>query len=295
MSTIANLANSYATPGLVGDVTPYTPTFQVTDTQNFGQIFATELSNMQAHTGQPVTVDSIISELESLGASITVRAVPNNSEAAISNAEIVAGHGSWDSVTIAPNILEQMANDADARQKYTDKVRWFLEYKVPATLAHRPLSGGRLTGISMTIHEDGTVTYVVFGKAPHEIDGYDGEERYFEPPNSAYVSQRERTTDNYTQISANLDNQNHFAASHVAGLAMQLEIAKLSRYHTLPLSTKTMPEDVVLENSPITADIPVMADTPVQLSYESHKLPHNKIANAMLSDTVARMYQRSIK
>ena len=41
----------------------------------------------------------------------------------------------------------------------------------PDLLGRTPIHGGRVTNVTMTIHPDGTVTYVIFGQAPHEIDG----------------------------------------------------------------------------------------------------------------------------
>lgn len=137
--------------------------------QNFGQV----LSNAMA-VEKPRTTEAVVSDLESLGVRVTVRAVPNNSEATISHAQTVGG--GFNSVTIAPNIIQQMADDDGVRQKYTDKILWWQNTYLPSILSTTPIHGGRFTSMTKTIHEDGTVTYVLFGQAPHEIDGeYDND------------------------------------------------------------------------------------------------------------------------
>ena len=121
----------------------------------------------------PVSVNCVISKIEAKGVSVTVRAVPNNREAVVANARNVSSQfGNSDSLTIAPNILERMVNDNDVRIYYFDAIRQW-QKDARELLNKIPIHGGRVTNVTMTIHPDGTVTYVIFGQAPHEIDGED--------------------------------------------------------------------------------------------------------------------------
>ena len=287
------IANSYTVPSVLGDIIPYTPNFQATNTQKFGQIFAAELGNI----GGSVTTDSVISELESLGVSVTVRAVANNNKAVNRHVETVGG--GWNSVTIAPNILERMLNDADVRQKYIDKVREWQDVKIPDILSKPSLHGGRPTSMTMIIHEDGTVTYVLAGRSNNEIekngDSDEKEQIYLETSNYAY--RLEEQTDNNVYVSAineNVsfdDNKEHFIAPYVAGLVMQSEAVRINRPQAFPTNVNATSEFGVLETRAIT---PTTTDISVQLSEENHKLPY-KFANIMLSDSITRLYQRSLK
>ena len=111
--------------------------------------------------------------IKSMGLALTFRAVPNNHDAVIANARDVCGQfGGSNSLTIAPNILEKMANDSDVRNYYFDRIQQW-QRDVPDLLNRTPIHGGRVTNVTMTIHPDGTVSYVIFGQAPHEIDGED--------------------------------------------------------------------------------------------------------------------------
>ena len=99
--------------------------------------------------------NAVISELEALGVNVTVRAIPNNPEIMRSHANTVSSFGN---VTIAPNILEEMANDSETRQKYVSKIEsWLIRGEEHA--ARVSAMGGRSVHRSMVIHEDGSVTY----------------------------------------------------------------------------------------------------------------------------------------
>lgn len=103
-----------------------------------------------------VATNALVGELEALGVNVTVRAVPNNPEALRSHANTVSSFGS---VTIAPNILEEMANNSETRQKYVTKIEnWLMRGEEHA--AKISAMGGRNVHRSMVIHEDGSVTYI---------------------------------------------------------------------------------------------------------------------------------------
>ena len=106
---------------------------------------------LKAATG----TNAVINELQTLGVNVTVRAIPNNQEIMRSHANTVSSFGS---VTIAPNILEEMANDSETRQKYVNKIEsWLIRGEEHA--ARVSAMGGRSVHRSMVIHEDGSVTY----------------------------------------------------------------------------------------------------------------------------------------
>lgn len=61
-------------------------------------------------------------------------------------------------VAIAPNILEQMANDPEKAACYEKKIQEHFD-SLPATNAFLGAQNLRMTSSGVTIHEDGTVTY----------------------------------------------------------------------------------------------------------------------------------------
>jgi len=128
------------------------------EAHNMGQVNNLSVSPAQgfndvlkAATG----TNAVISEIEALGVNVTVRAVPNNPETMRSHANTISSFGN---VTIAPNILEEMANDSETRQKYVTKIEsWLIRGEEHA--ARVSAMGGRSVHRSMVIHEDGSVTY----------------------------------------------------------------------------------------------------------------------------------------
>lgn len=203
-NTIGAIQKHYEMPN-VGQIS----NSHVSPVQGFSEV-------LQAATG----VNNVISELEALGVHVTVRAVPNNHRAVVDNARTVGGDRTWNSVTIAPNIVQKMAEDDGIRQKYTDKILWWQNEYKPSILATTPIHGGRFTGMTKTIHEDGTVTYVLFGQAPHEINGTDDENN---------TVSESRTSDRTAANTAELHNyyesitviqDDYLAKSKIAGLTL---------------------------------------------------------------------------
>lgn len=100
------------------------------------------------------SMDAIISEIEKLGGVVTVKAVPNNPDIVRNLANSTGGHGN---IIIAPNILEDMANDAEIRQKYLGEINNWLSRKADHTAMLSAL-GMRSVYSFMVIHEDGSIT-----------------------------------------------------------------------------------------------------------------------------------------
>lgn len=69
-----------------------------------------------------------------------------------------AGTAGSGNVAIAPNILEQMANDPEKAAYYEKKIQEHFD-SLPATEAFLGARNLRMTSSGVTIHEDGTVTY----------------------------------------------------------------------------------------------------------------------------------------
>lgn len=101
------------------------------------------------------STDAVIAEMESLGVSVTVKAVPKDSEAMRRLANSAGGHGE---VYIAPNILENMANDPEIRQKYLGEISDWQNRRASHN-AMLSAMGMQSVHSSMVIHEDGSVTY----------------------------------------------------------------------------------------------------------------------------------------
>ncbi len=89
------------------------------------------------------------------GCPITVASVGKNQNSMDRFAGGTVGSGN---VAIAPNILEQMANDPEKAAYYEKKIQEHFD-SLPSTEAFLGAHNLRMTTSGVTIHEDGTVTY----------------------------------------------------------------------------------------------------------------------------------------
>ena len=81
-------------------------------------------------------------------------------------------------VAIAPNILEQMANDPEKATYYEKKISDYFNYGVPKTDAFMAMIGHRKTSEGLVIHEDGTVTHYLSGEeSPEKIAKFEAEQK----------------------------------------------------------------------------------------------------------------------
>ena len=81
-------------------------------------------------------------------------------------------------VAIAPNILEQMANDPEKAAYYEKKISDYFNYGVPKTDAFMAMIGHRKTSEGLVIHEDGTVTHYLSGEeSPEKIAKFEAEQK----------------------------------------------------------------------------------------------------------------------
>ena len=81
---------------------------------------------------------------------------------------IGAGTSGTGNVVIAPNILEQMANDPQKAAYYEGKIQHYYD-TLPACQAQLSLMGHEIHSSGIVIHPDGTVTHYVSGDLKPEV------------------------------------------------------------------------------------------------------------------------------
>lgn len=81
---------------------------------------------------------------------------------------IGAGTAGTGNVVIAPNILEQMANDPEKAAYYEKKIQDYFNRSLPQTVAFMAAIGHNITSSGVVIHADGTVTYYLSGEESPE-------------------------------------------------------------------------------------------------------------------------------
>lgn len=107
-------------------------------------------------TSSDNVVEAYKNSLQSkFGCLITVASVGKDQNSMDRFAGETAGSGN---VAIAPNILEQMANDPEKAAYYEKKIQEHFD-SLPATEAFLGAHNLKMTTSGVTIHEDGTVTY----------------------------------------------------------------------------------------------------------------------------------------
>ena len=114
------------------------------------------VSSLNKATSSDNVVEAYKNSLQSkFGCPITVTSVGKDQNSMDRFAGGTAGSGN---VAIAPNILEQMANDPEKATYYEKKIQEHFD-SLPATEAFFGAHNLRTTTSGVTIHEDGTVTY----------------------------------------------------------------------------------------------------------------------------------------
>lgn len=113
-------------------------------------------SSLNKATSSDNVVEAYKNSLQSkFGCPITVTSVGKDQNSMDRFAGGTVGSGN---VAIAPNILEQMANDPEKATYYEKKIQEHFD-SLPATEAFFGAHNLRTTTSGVTIHEDGTVTY----------------------------------------------------------------------------------------------------------------------------------------
>lgn len=99
------------------------------------------------------------------GAGVMVKSVGKDQRSFDSLGAGTAGTGN---VVIAPNILEQMANDPEKAAYYEGKIQYYFD-SLPRLQAQMSIMGHEIHSSGIVIHEDGTVTHYVSGDLKPEV------------------------------------------------------------------------------------------------------------------------------
>ena len=106
---------------------------------------------------EDVSNDALLNELErKFGVKINVQDV--NKSDIKRHAMNAVGNGN---VTIAANILEEMANDTRSKQLYEKKIQDYFD-SIPGCVKSMESSGFTVIATGVTVHPDGTTSYWVF-------------------------------------------------------------------------------------------------------------------------------------
>ena len=116
--------------------------------------FAEQLTST-AKTGEG-RVDAYKEYLKSKYGNVSFRSIPKDRK----TLEKVGKSMSGNDVIIAPNIVEQMANDPDKAAYYEKKIDYFFDVVIPRGNALCAARGLVFEPAGVVVHEDGTVTYI---------------------------------------------------------------------------------------------------------------------------------------
>lgn len=135
--------------------------------------FASSLQEVTASDDKVGSYKNYLSE--KFGVPIMVTSVGKDQKSMDNFAAGTVGSGN---VAIAPNILEQMANDPEKAAYYEKKISDYFNYGVPKTDAFMAMIGHRKTSEGLVIHEDGTVTHYLSGEeSPEKIAKFEAEQK----------------------------------------------------------------------------------------------------------------------
>ena len=119
------------------------------------------MDNLQKTEGANVSkVDAYTEALRSKYGNVMVMNVGSDQN---SMDNLGMGTSGYSNVVIAPNILEQMANDPEKAAYYEEKIQQHFD-SIPETEAFMAAMGHVTTSAGVVIHEDGSVTYYLSGE-----------------------------------------------------------------------------------------------------------------------------------
>ena len=124
--------------------------------------FAQQLTST-AETGE-ARVDAYKEYLKSKYGNVSFRNIPKDQK----SLEKVGKSMSGNDVIIAPNIVEQMANNPDKAAYYEKKIDYFFDVVIPRGNALCAARGLVFEPGGVVVHEDGTVTYICGCSDPPE-------------------------------------------------------------------------------------------------------------------------------
>lgn len=132
-------------------------------TQKAETAFAQQLQNT-AKTGS-AGVDAYTEYLKSKYGNVTVKSVGRDQNS-IDN--VGAGTAGTGNVVIAPNILEEMANNPEKAAYYERKIQNYFD-SIPRCRAELSAMGHEIHSSGIIIHPDGTVTHYISGDLKPEV------------------------------------------------------------------------------------------------------------------------------
>lgn len=103
------------------------------------------------------TVEAYKEYLESKYGNVMVKSVGKDQSSMDS---LGAGTSGTGNIVIAPNILEEMANNSEKAAYYEEKIQYFLD-SVPRYQAELSAMGHEIHSCGIVIHPDGTVTHYI--------------------------------------------------------------------------------------------------------------------------------------
>ncbi|SER71245.1 hypothetical protein SAMN04487884_109138 [Butyrivibrio fibrisolvens] len=141
----------------IGNIGSVASAYQYANQIRNRQVSSTGFANsLNAATSSDDKVDAYKNSLQNkFGCPITIASVGKDQNSMDRFAGGTVGSGN---VAIAPNILEQMANDPEKAAYYEKKIQEHFD-SLPSTEAFLGAHNLRMTTSGVTIHEDGTVTY----------------------------------------------------------------------------------------------------------------------------------------
>ena len=117
--------------------------------------FLEQMNNI-AGTSDTSNVDVYRKYLESKYGKVTIKDVPKDQKTLEKLGKSMSGND----VVIAPNILEEMANDPEKAAYYEQKIDYFFDTIIPRETAYCAARGLVFEPAGVVVHKDGTVTYI---------------------------------------------------------------------------------------------------------------------------------------
>ncbi|MBD5523399.1 MAG: hypothetical protein HDR04_03085 [Lachnospiraceae bacterium] len=109
-----------------------------------------------AGTSDTSSVDAYRKYLELKYGKVTIKDVPKDQKTLEKLGKSMSGND----VVIAPNILEQMANDPEKAAYYEQKIDYFFDTIIPRETARWASMGLVFEPAGVVVHKDGTATYI---------------------------------------------------------------------------------------------------------------------------------------
>ena len=120
------------------------------------EVGQTGFTEQLKNTAGGARVDEYLDYLKSKYGNVSIQSVGKDQ----ASLDRVGKSMSGNDVIIAPNILEQMANDPEKAAYYEHKIDYFFDEIIPTGTAMCAARGLDFQACGVVVHEDGTVTYI---------------------------------------------------------------------------------------------------------------------------------------